>query len=80
MKSKLFLLSVIMPLIIFSQNQLVKETYKNGQVKSEHIFNKDKLEIIKTYHKNGQLKFQKYVNQKEYFFIRTQHKLLEKLI
>ena len=51
-----------MPLIIYSQNQLVKDTYKNGQVKSEHIFNKGKLEIIKTYHKNGQLKFQKYIN------------------
>ena len=62
MKSKLFLLSIIMPLIIYSQNQLVKDTYKNGQVKTEHIFNKDKLEIIKTYHKNGQLKFQKYIN------------------
>ena len=38
MKSKLFLLSVIMPLIIFSQNQLVKETYKNGQEELLSVF------------------------------------------
>ena len=62
MKFKLLVLSIIIPLIIYSQNKSIQETYKSGQIKFEQIFNNNQLEIEKAYYKNGQVKYQEYVN------------------
>ena len=70
MKIRLLLLPVFLCTFSFSQNNIQKENYKNGSIKSERFFKHDTLKMIKNFYKNGQLKSQAYIEsgiEEEYY-------------
>ena len=70
MKKILLKLAIIIFYCGISQDITKTEAFKNGQIKSEEIYENGVLKISKSYYKNGQLKHQQYVDNgiwEEYF-------------